>query len=99
MTQGMALMGAVVRSNGNLEGGAGATGALRSGTGSYKITFTRNIRDCILTASPALLVADSSSGAMTTVFVESDADVRVTTRNAAGSYADHSFHLSVFCPK
>jgi len=81
---------AVVRADGVLIRGKGATGAERTGTGSYEVTFDRPVGPCAWVATPI------DPGLVTTV--DSPAGtVLVDTLALGGNPADLTFSLQVAC--
>jgi hypothetical protein len=81
---------AVVRADGVLIRGKGATGADRTGTGSYEVTFDRPVGQCAWVATPI------DPGLITTV--DSPAGtVLVDTLAIGGNPADLTFSLQVAC--
>jgi hypothetical protein len=95
---------AVVRANGSLARGGGATGSSRSTTGIYFVGFTGNATACGYAAtlghdtntapddSPGFIVARNSA-----IPDAADGDVVVFTYNTAGAPTDRGFHLTVNC--
>lgn len=105
---GMALMFAVVNSDGSLDRGAGVTSAEQSLiSGAYNIVFDRDVSGCVYTASVGSPFGRSSSGGVglipgvaTASLLGSDPKgVFVETYDFAGNRLSTSFHLMVFCAK
>ena len=100
-TLGMALMSALVDSNGTVRGGTGVTSVTFLGTGNYRVFFERSVRDCTFSAT----VGGEPGGATyvgpyANAGYDSEANaVRVYTflNNTTGFSA--IFHLLVFCHK
>lgn len=89
--------GTLARSNSN----AGAVSSSRSGTGSYDVTFAKDVQGCAFIAS----LGDTGTGVppVGTIGVAGgggDVDsVVAQTSNSVGVAADASFHLLVSCPE
>jgi len=92
---------AVVDANGTLSRGFGATAVNHSaGSGSYRVAFNTNVRNCDYIGTIGLSGAAGTSppGQITVVGDALDVNgVFVTTANAAGTAQEMSFHLAVFC--
>jgi hypothetical protein len=90
---------AVVGSNGSLARSSGATASIRLNTGIYQVTFNQNVAACSYLATlgnPG--TGDPLFGTIVTALRAGNANaVWVHTRDAAGTDADRSFHLVVFC--
>jgi hypothetical protein len=94
---------AVVTGAGGLARGRGVTSAIRTAAGRYVVTFDREVRSCVYTAT----VGDASAAGPGngTVTVASHAanpsavNVRTFTYNAAGNPVDENrpFHMLVSC--
>ena len=82
---------AVVRDDGVLLRGKGAKAAERTNTGSYKVTFDREIARCAWVATPI------DPGLVTTVDSNVSDTVLVDTFTATGTEADQTFSLQVAC--
>ena len=101
-TLGMALMSAVVSSNGTLVRGSGSTAATRTGPANYYVTFERSVRDCAITASVGRTTAPGGYfyGTASANYDAGSPNVMyVLTRTPEGVGADNDFHLLVFCHK
>jgi hypothetical protein len=100
-TQGMAMMSAVVRSDGTLARGAGALSSVRRTEGYYEIIFDRNIRNCTMSA---LIGPDTYPGhyPVTLVsgqFTDNSSAYRVAVLRPNDVFVDSPFHLLAFCHK
>src|SRR5215204_1440475 len=63
--RGAAILSAVVAADGTLARGAGAVSATRASvgsTGTYYVTFNRNIDDCVVVVTIGGTAADAQSG-------------------------------------
>lgn len=92
---GMAMMSAVIDSDGTLREPAGALGVdLQAGSKVYIVKFARPLAGCVSMASPL------SPGVFTATSVNRVADtVHVGFLSAAGSSTHSAFELLVFCPR
>ena len=94
-------MVAVVSASGSLVRGTTGTSALKQSTGSYRVTFTRNVQGCTLTAALGSTAGGFPPTAGTAMAGFSDTaiqtDVYIETRNGAGASTDLPFHLTVTC--
>ena len=81
---------AVVRSDGLLRG-KGATDAEKTTTGTYAVTFDRQISQCAWVATPIEL------GLATTIDSNVSTTVRVETFTEDGNAVDRTFSLQVAC--
>ena len=92
---GMAMMSAVIDSDGTLREPAGALGVdLQAGSKIYIVTFARPLAGCVSMASPL------SPGVFTATSVNRSANtVHVGFLSAAGSSTQSAFELFVFCPR
>lgn len=92
-TLGVALLAALVQSDGSLLSGSGATGATRLGTGTYEVDFNRDVTGCYYTATPFnagfSIETEPRSGNPNGVFVS------IQFRD--GTAADQQFYLIVYC--
>ncbi len=100
-TLGMALMSAVVNSAGTLVRGSGVESAARTGTGTYRVRFTRSIANCTATANAGNSVVGGSNTLIYAVIYhwEETAFLVRMTSPLDISASDAPFHLIVFCPK
>jgi hypothetical protein len=102
-TLGMALMHAVVISNGTLARGSGVLSAERNSLGFYFVSFDRSVVNCNHTAT--LGAPDATFTVPTGQLGVAGRPgfpngVIVATHTSDGTnYADRSFHLMVFCPQ
>ena len=98
------LLWANVGSDGFLNAGKGATAATKSGTGSYEVTFVRNVIGCAHTAT----LRGASSGEVsvgTSSYFTPDAgsqfaennEVVVFTYDSAGAYANRATYVVINC--
>lgn len=94
---------AVVNSDGTLarsSSSAGAVSSSHSGTGSYDVTFAKDVSGCAFNAT----LGDTSTGVPPVGMIGVAGDVGdvntvvVQTTNSLGVAADASFHLLVSCP-
>jgi hypothetical protein len=94
------LFGAVT-SAGVLDYGTGVTGAVRTGTGQYTVTFNRDLTNCVAMAAAGV---GSPSGGNTTdlypIYTAPDVldgtKIFVVTGNK-GATADNGFVIAAFC--
>ena len=93
-TLGVAILGALVKDDGTLLRGSGATGASNFATGAYAVTFNRDITNCTFAATPVrnsvVIRAVSTVG--------SNLQFNMN-RLSDGSALNSTFSLVVFCPK
>jgi hypothetical protein len=89
---------AVVDSSGTLVRGT-ATGASRSGVGTYSVEFAHPVKKCVFTASTGSASVGTPPNGFVTVSGEiADANgVFVATYDSTGASADMDFHLNVRC--
>jgi hypothetical protein len=90
---------AVISNVGATVRGRGTTASSQTGPGQYAVTFDRDVRNCVYTAT---LGDESAAGPGNgQISVTSQAanvnGVRVVTRDSAGEFANRSFHLIVSC--
>jgi hypothetical protein len=90
-----------VTSEGVLDYGTGVTAATRSGTGSYSVTFNRDLTNCVVMAAAG--VGKPSGGNSTDlypIYAAPDAldgtKVNVLT-GEKGATADNGFVIAAFC--
>ena len=90
---------AVVRIDGILVRGKGATGATQLGTGMYEVDFSRDVTQCGYTATLGDPGASSEGpGEISTASLDGNPKgVFVETFNSSGSLTSHDFHLQVAC--
>ncbi len=99
-TLGMALMGAVVSSNGSYDPGfsSGVVSTTRLEVGVYRVVFNRSLSGCtpastaVVTDPPRIVRVDH----VATTNIESDTWM-VHTFNLAGAPADGAFAIVNFC--
>jgi hypothetical protein len=97
---GTAMLYAVVNADGSLARRNGAGSSARLGLGTYEVIFSRNVRDCVYTATIGLSGASGSSNPGEITVVGRATNVKgvfVTTHDSAGADADRGFHLVVNC--
>jgi hypothetical protein len=89
---------AVVDSSGALERGT-ATGASRSGTGTYAVEFSHSVKKCVFTATTGSTSVGAPPNGYVTVAGEGEDPngVFVATFDPTGAPADLAFHLNVLC--
>jgi len=89
-----------VDSDGTLMGGT-ATAATRTGTGSYRVTFGRNVSNCASVAQsggfPGFDSATANLAGTTQTSSLSPGDVFVDLQHPNSAGADSAFHLIVAC--
>lgn len=94
------VMDAVVKSDGTLVRGKGATGASHlTPTGEYQVDFGRKVSNCAYVATigdPGTGVAPSGEITVATRSGNPDA-VFVETNDSSGNRSDRPFHLQVSC--
>ena len=103
--QGPPGLFAVVNANGSLTYGSGVTGASRSSTGVYAVTFDRSLSDCAAVATAGLgdrsVPGDTTQPGSTATVELSRSITGVVDVNTTGSgttgLADRSFIVAVFC--
>ncbi|HVM13851.1 MAG TPA: hypothetical protein VM287_05935 [Egibacteraceae bacterium] len=90
---------AVVNADGTLLRGAETTTVQKMDTGRYAIVFDRSVSECTYNATISLLEAGFINAASTDEVAPllEPGGVVIVTRNAAGTYVDRPFHLTVFC--
>ena len=97
------LLWANVGSDGFLNAGKGATAATKSGTGSYEVTFVRNVIGCAHTAtlqqSPGEVSVGTSSYFTPTAGNQDleNNEVVVFTYDSAGAYANKATNVVINC--
>jgi len=98
-TLGMALMSALVNSNGTLLGGAGATSSNQHSTGRYRVFFNRSVLGCgyVATRSHFFPNAHMDPATISTAPGDSASSVWVVVQEADGTYVDRIFGMIVFC--
>ena len=93
-TLGVAILGALVKDDGTLLRGSGATGASNFATGAYAVTFNRDITNCTFAATPV----GNSVVIRAVSTVGSNLQFNMN-RLSDGSALNSTFSLVVFCPK
>ena len=98
------VMGAVVRSNGELDRAttSGITSDRAGGPGSYEVIFPFNVRPCtfVATIGKTTYSGVAKSGFITTVGRAGTPNgVFVATQDRQGNDAKRPFHLEVSCPQ
>jgi hypothetical protein len=99
---GMAILSAVVRSDGVLVYGSGVVSVTASGGGRYIFTFDRPVLGCAFSVnSGGTAIGGGLVVTVGFVFygpVQNQAEVGLR-RLSDGAVADDSFHMVAFCPK
>lgn len=100
-TLGMAILSAVVNSDGTIARGAGATASSRIVTGQYEVDFGRDVSGCAYVSTVGSPTAGASARGQPTVAPRSgNSDgVFVETQDSTGNDYSLPFHLIVFCAK
>jgi len=101
-TQGMALMSAVVRSDGTLVSGSGVVSSDRFVSFIYHVTFTRSVQGCAFVASSGTTENEGGSGGGVAISTSITFNGTLVLPNVVSvfTHADGSpFILIVFCPK
>ena len=101
-TLGMALMSALVASNGTLLGGAGAISSNQPSTGRYQVFFNRSVLGCDYVATQSQTGALSHNPPLATIATAPGGSanaVWVVVQDGAGTNVDRIFRMIVFCPK
>lgn len=97
---GMTILGARVDSDATLLNGAGATGTIKLGTGTYEVQFSRNVTNCFYSAvsffNSVPIFVEPRSGNPNGVFIEFTT-LGSTTTNP--TLTDTQFYLTVYCSK
>lgn len=85
--------------NGSLARGNGVVASVRAGTGTYAVTFDRNVSGCAYSATIGNPVDGTPpTGQITATPLNSNANaVYVTTHLSDGTLSDRPFHLAVTC--
>lgn len=93
-------MFAVVNSDGTLARGYAISSVVRQATGSYRLTWNRDIQTCAFigaTGGPAGGFPSTGTVAATFSDTAQTDDIYVQTRNTAGALTDLDFHIQVVC--
>jgi hypothetical protein len=101
-TLGMALMSALVRQDGMLLGGAGATSSSQHATGRYRVFFNRSVVGCDYVATQsnsASLTHNPPLATIATAPGDSANSVWVVVQDGEATNVDRIFRMIVFCPK
>ena len=93
-TLGMAIMSAVVQSNGTAFSKAGVGSVAKPDTGSYFLDFVRPVTDCT-----PMVSATPSAYASWFITLDPPNRIEVNTYDAAGALTDKYFSIIVFCPQ
>jgi hypothetical protein len=100
-TLGMALMSALVKADGTLLGGAGATSSSQHATGRYRVFFNRSVVGCdyVATQSHSSSLTHNPPSAIATAPGDSANSVWVVVQDGEGTNVERIFRMIVFCPK
>ncbi len=100
-TLGMAIMSASVGPTGILLDGTGVDDVSHTGTGSYFVTFLRDLVGCNYVASVGRTDTFINNSGVASAWRPFDmpTSVLVLTHDFAGSLADRPFQVIVFCPR
>jgi hypothetical protein len=98
-TLGVAVMSAVVGSDGVWARGTIGTSSLKTAGGTYTVQFPRDVSACayVATLGDTSTALPPTGSALVSRSGSSSSTVFVETLNTAGSLADAPFHLVVFC--
>jgi hypothetical protein len=94
-TLGVALMSAIVDSQGHLLSGSGATAAARTSQGQYTVTFVRDVSACTFAATSTFqgeMIGASAGSSANVAMVYS-----MSPSGGGSSVSDSGFNLVVFC--
>ena len=85
--------------NGALSRGSNVTSTTRTGVGTYRVVFNRDVSNCMYLGTVGSTgTAAETQGDVTTAGITGDPTaVAVTIFSRNGTAQDHSFHLAVFC--
>jgi hypothetical protein len=94
--QGVALMGAFVLFNGNLQSGVGVIASERVNTGVYTVTFDREIsfNDCFFAAGGVM-----GRHSVIPVAVQDRDTLLLSLHNEGGETSDGPFQIVAFCAR
>lgn len=103
-----ALLWALVNENGNLVAGSGATAATQLGTGNFRVTFDREIKQCVTAGGATDVSGGLAPEGNATRIVSTDNRLQanpntmdVVTTNPAGTVANpeplDGFMVTVYC--
>jgi hypothetical protein len=89
---------AVIATNGTTSRNSHVTSSEKAATGQYVVIFDRDVKACAFVGSLGGVAAESVVGQISVTRRSINANgVFVRTYDSAGSAADKSFHLAVFC--
>lgn len=91
---------AVVNANGTLARGVATSSTVQQSTGTYRVTFTRDVSTCAFTGTLGNAGGGFPPvGQIGIAFSDtaSPNDIYVETRNSAGTLADAGFHVHASC--
>lgn len=97
---GVAILSAVVDSDGTFVRGSGVLSAANLNSGSYEVIFRRNVRACTYVATIGIPGSTGAAfpGEINVAGRATDPNgVFVDTQDSAGNDENHPFHLIVFC--
>lgn len=96
---GMTILSASVNADGTPLRGEGLNTSFSLGTGTYEVSFTRNITQCTYYATQGEGGVGGAGGAITGITQRSGNDhgVFVTMRDATGALINTPFFVLVFC--
>lgn len=104
-TLGVAILSAVVSSDGSLVRGSGALSSSNLGSvgnGSFEVVFDRSVTDCTYVASTGGTATSGNPDpgmANVTRRAGDESAIFVITRDETGTLADLDFHVIVFCSR
>jgi hypothetical protein len=103
-TLGMAMMGAIVSTAGELFHSTGVESVLHLAAGTYAATFVRPLIGCIVQATPSLAPNSITPSIGFTISASHDPNeptrIVVVTRKASSDLdTDAHFQVMAFCPK
>ena len=89
---------AVIATNGTTSRNSHVTSSEKAATGQYVVIFDRDVKACAYVGSLGGVAAESVVGQLSATRRSINANgVFVRTYDSAGTAADKSFHLAVFC--
>jgi hypothetical protein len=89
---------AVIATNGTTSRNSHVTSSEKVATGQYVVIFDRDVKACAFVGSVGGIAAESVVGQISATRRSINANgVFVRTYDSAGTAADRSFHLAVFC--
>jgi len=101
-TLGMAIMSALVKADGTLLGGAGATSSSQHQTGRYRVFFNRSVLGCDYVATQShsnSLTHNPPVATIATAPGDSANSVWVVVHDGSGTDVNRIFRMIVFCAK